>query len=63
MLPVDNMVEKSLITIPKVSCSVKIPDGWMGMDIGPETIKLYSEAIKKAKTSLNGPMGDLSLQF
>ena len=35
-----------------------IPDGWEGMDIGPETIKLYSEAVKDAGTVIwNGPMG------
>ena len=35
-----------------------MPDGWMGMDIGPDTVRLYAEAIKKAGTILwNGPMG------
>ena len=34
------------------------PDGWMGLDIGPETIKLFSGVIEKSKTILwNGPMG------
>lgn len=34
------------------------PEGWMGMDIGPETIELFSKEIKKAKTVVwNGPMG------
>ena len=36
----------------------KIPDGWMGLDIGPKTEKLFSEAILKAETIVwNGPMG------
>lgn len=35
-----------------------IPDGWEGVDIGPESVKLFSDAIAKAKTVLwNGPMG------
>lgn len=36
----------------------EIPNGWMGLDIGPETAKNYAEAIKGSKTVFwNGPMG------
>jgi phosphoglycerate kinase len=36
----------------------KIPDGWMGLDIGPQTQKNYAEVIKYSNTILwNGPMG------
>ena len=40
-------------------CSAKaIPEGWMGLDIGPESIVTFGAAIKRAKTILwNGPMG------
>jgi phosphoglycerate kinase len=40
-------------------CSAKaIPDGWMGLDIGPDTIKIFAMAVKRGRTILwNGPMG------
>ena len=35
-----------------------IPDGWMGLDIGPDSIKTFSEVLETAKTVIwNGPMG------
>ena len=38
--------------------SYHIPDGWMGLDIGPKTIEQFSSIIKSSKTILwNGPMG------
>ncbi len=41
------------------TCAINaIPDGWMGLDIGPDSIKHYGEVIKNSKTILwNGPMG------
>ena len=40
-----------------------IPEGWMGLDIGPKTIELYSNAIKNAKTVVwNGPMGCFEME-
>ncbi len=42
----------------KVADVNEIPDDWMGLDIGPETIKTFTEVIKKSSTILwNGPMG------
>ena len=42
----------------KTSDIKSIPDGWMGLDIGPETEKIYNDVILKSKTILwNGPMG------
>jgi phosphoglycerate kinase len=40
-------------------CKVgEIPDGWEGLDIGPETEKIFADVIKQSKTSLwNGPTG------
>lgn len=46
------------------TCDVKnIPDGWMGLDIGPETEKIYAEVIAGSKTILwNGPMGVFEME-
>ena len=42
----------------KVVKSGEIPDGWQGLDIGPETEKIFCDAVKDAKTVVwNGPMG------
>lgn len=39
-----------------------IPDGWMGVDIGPDTVKLFTDEIAKAKTVVwNGPVGVFEL--
>ncbi|MDD4096601.1 MAG: triose-phosphate isomerase [Oscillospiraceae bacterium] len=60
LLPKDNVVGDSFSADAqsKVVCCDNIPDGWMGMDIGPETIKIFSDAIAKAKTVIwNGPAG------
>jgi phosphoglycerate kinase len=41
----------------------QIPDGWMGLDIGPDTVRLYGERIAAARTVFwNGPMGVFELQ-
>lgn len=35
-----------------------IPDGWMGLDVGPDAIKTFNEALDTTKTIIwNGPMG------
>ena len=60
MLPVDNRVGKefSADTESKIVPSAEIPDGWEGLDIGPETVELYAEELKNAKTIVwNGPLG------
>ncbi len=60
LLPVDNKCATEFDNdAPSLICaSCEVPDNYMGMDIGPETIKLYSEAVKDAKTVIwNGPMG------
>ena len=60
MLPVDTKVGKEFKedTESKVVSYKEIPDGWEGIDIGTETIKMYTEELKNAATVLwNGPVG------
>ncbi len=60
LLPIDVKVAKEYDPNAeyKVVSFDKIPDGWMGLDIGPKTAKLFSEAIAGAGTVVwNGPMG------
>ena len=60
LLPVDNRIGDNFSN----DCNIQvvkrgeIPDGWEGMDIGPETEKIFADAVKDAKTVVwNGPMG------
>lgn len=60
LIPVDNKVgrEYDENTEAQLVNSDEIPDGWMGLDIGPKTQALFAEAIKGAGTIIwNGPMG------
>lgn len=60
MLPVDTNIGKEFKpdTEHKIVKYTEIPDGWEGFDIGTETIKMYVEELKKAKTVIwNGPLG------
>ncbi|MEG0695533.1 phosphoglycerate kinase [Algoriella sp.] len=59
-LPVDNVIadnfsnDANVQTVP----SDEIPDGWMGMDVGVESSKVFAEVINNSKTILwNGPLG------
>ena len=60
LLPVDTVIANDFdapteIRTVEAGC---IPEGWQGLDIGPKTIELFSDAVKNAKTVVwNGPMG------
>ncbi len=59
-LPVDCVISQSLEpgAETKIVPTMEIPKGWRSLDIGPATVKLFSEALANAKTILwNGPMG------
>jgi phosphoglycerate kinase len=64
-LPVDLVLghEFSADTERKESDGVEVPDGWMGLDVGPRTAEAYAQAIAAAGTVLwNGPMGAFELE-
>ena len=60
LLPVDTVIADKFA--PDANSQVvkagQIPEGWQGLDIGPETVKLYCDAVADAGTVIwNGPMG------
>ncbi|MBN2654258.1 MAG: phosphoglycerate kinase [Nitrospirae bacterium] len=59
-LPVDCVIAQSIEpgAETKIVTSQEIPKGWRGLDIGPASVKLFSEALHNAKSIIwNGPMG------
>lgn len=59
-LPVDCVIAQSIepAAETKLVTAQEIPNGWKAVDIGPASVKLFSEALESAKTILwNGPMG------
>jgi phosphoglycerate kinase len=63
-LPVDLVLGRSFDAGTEVreSDGVEVPDGWMGLDVGPSTAAAYAETIGAAGTVLwNGPMGAFEL--
>ncbi len=65
VLPVDLVLGREFDagTETKASDGVEVPDGWMGLDIGPRSRELYAEAVSGAGTVLwNGPMGAFELE-
>jgi phosphoglycerate kinase len=64
-LPVDNVIADAFSNEAKtgVAKTGEIPENWMGLDIGPETVKLFSKVVEESKTILwNGPMGVFEME-
>lgn len=60
LLPVDNRVAQTIAedAESKIVKSSQIPENWEGLDIGPETIEMYTKELQNAKTVVwNGPVG------
>ena len=64
LLPVDSVAADKFD--PEANTQIvgeDVPDGWMGLDIGPKSIELFSNAVKTAKTVVwNGPMGCFEME-
>jgi phosphoglycerate kinase len=64
-LPIDLVLGRSFDadTERRQSDRVEVPDGWMGLDVGPRTAARYAEAVAAAGTVLwNGPMGAFEME-
>lgn len=58
VLPVDHVAADKFDAAAKTQVVADVPDGWMGLDIGPKSVDLFKAELSKAKTVLwNGPVG------
>lgn len=64
LLPVDHLVADAFAADANTQIvEGDLPDGWMGLDIGPKTVELYSQKLRDAATVVwNGPMGVFELE-
>lgn len=64
LLPIDHVIaDKFDANANTKVVDGNIPDGWMGLDIGPKTIKLFENTLKNAKTVVwNGPLGVFEME-
>jgi phosphoglycerate kinase len=65
LLPLDNVIADDFSNNANTNTAKtgQIPDGWMGLDIGPETVALFSKVVAESKTILwNGPMGVFEME-
>lgn len=64
-LPADSIIADNFAADANTQTapSNEIPDGWMGLDVGPEAAKAFAEVILRSKTILwNGPMGVFEME-
>ncbi|GAB2762561.1 phosphoglycerate kinase [Salinimicrobium soli] len=64
-LPVDSVIADSFSELANTEIVAvdQIPDGWMGLDIGPDTVKNYGQVLENSATILwNGPMGVFEME-
>lgn len=58
ILPVDHVAADKFDAAAKTQIVADVPEGWMGLDIGPKTVELFKNELASARTVLwNGPLG------
>jgi phosphoglycerate kinase len=63
LLPTDHRIARELAEGAESRLSAGIPGGWMGVDVGPDTIRAYAEVAGSARTIFwNGPMGVFEIE-
>jgi 3-phosphoglycerate kinase len=63
VLPVDHVAADRFDAAAKTQVVADVPDGWMGLDIGPKTVDLFKAELSKARTVLwNGPVGVFEME-
>lgn len=65
LLPIDSVIADAFAADAntEIAKNNAIPLGWMGLDIGPESVRIFIEVVKSSKTILwNGPMGVFEMQ-
>lgn len=64
-LPIDSIVADKFdnAAATQIASNTAIPDGWMGLDIGPQATEVFSKVVEESKTILwNGPMGVFEME-
>jgi 3-phosphoglycerate kinase len=63
VLPVDHVAADRFDAAARTQIVENVPDGWMGLDIGPRTVELFKAELSKARTVLwNGPLGVFEME-
>jgi phosphoglycerate kinase len=63
LLPVDHVIARELRDGAEHRVAKEIPEGWLGVDIGPETAAAYAAEARRARTIFwNGPMGVFEIE-
>jgi 3-phosphoglycerate kinase len=63
VLPVDHVAAERFDAAAKTQVVADVPDGWMGLDIGPKSVELFQAELSKSKTVLwNGPVGVFEME-